>query len=487
MALRAAPRRRAASRRPRRRRATSTRSPPRCRATHVVIHLASNPDIAAAMTRPRHRLRRGHRAHTRASSRRCGAADAARSSTRREAACTAISASSRPREDHGPLVPTSTYGASKLAGEAMIASYTAMFGLGGCAFRFGNVVGPRQTHGVGFDFVRKLLADPTRPRDPRRRHAEQVVHPRARRGRGRAARRPTHDRAVRGLQRRDRRLHHGRARSPTSPSSASGSTRHPSRYEFTGGDRGWKGDVPIVRLNTDRSVGSAGERSSDPRDALRARDRGACSPKPARPARGLARRAQRRCSSIVTACSIAALVVDGVPHPPAAPRSWSCCRASSRRARQLRDAGLPARRRHEPTRHRPRVVARAERSTRQRGAARAALPLDDIVVLPARRRRWVRVPQAHAGHARRRRRRSRRSTSRRSVMVGDRWRDIEAGQAAGCRTVFVDHGYAERSAVEPRSRRFASLVEAVPGSSSTMRATQSDERKTCSDGNRPRA
>jgi D-glycero-D-manno-heptose 1,7-bisphosphate phosphatase len=32
----------------------------------------------------------------------------------------------------------------------------------------------------------------------------------------------------------------------------------------------------------------------------------------------------------------------------------------------------------------------------------------------------------------------------RSFMVGDRWRDIEAGVAAGCRTIFVDHGYVER-------------------------------------------
>ena len=32
----------------------------------------------------------------------------------------------------------------------------------------------------------------------------------------------------------------------------------------------------------------------------------------------------------------------------------------------------------------------------------------------------------------------------RSFMVGDRWRDIEAGRAAGCRTVFIDYGYAER-------------------------------------------
>ena len=64
-------------------------------------------------------------------------------------------------EDYGPLVPVSTYGASKLAGEALIASYCFMFDLSACVFRFGNVVGPRQTHGVGYDFVRRLLDDPT--------------------------------------------------------------------------------------------------------------------------------------------------------------------------------------------------------------------------------------------------------------------------------------------------------------------------------------
>ncbi|HVD00468.1 MAG TPA: HAD family hydrolase [Candidatus Dormibacteraeota bacterium] len=38
---------------------------------------------------------------------------------------------------------------------------------------------------------------------------------------------------------------------------------------------------------------------------------------------------------------------------------------------------------------------------------------------------------------------------RRSVMVGDRWRDVEAGRAAGCATVLVDHGYDERRADAP--------------------------------------
>ncbi len=36
-----------------------------------------------------------------------------------------------------------------------------------------------------------------------------------------------------------------------------------------------------------------------------------------------------------------------------------------------------------------------------------------------------------------------------SFMVGDRWRDIEAGQRAGCTTVFVDWGYAERRPEHP--------------------------------------
>jgi UDP-glucose 4-epimerase len=63
-------------------------------------------------------------------------------------------------EDHGPMLPISTYGASKLGCEALISAYCHMFGLAASCFRFANVVGPRQTHGVTFDFVRKLLRDP---------------------------------------------------------------------------------------------------------------------------------------------------------------------------------------------------------------------------------------------------------------------------------------------------------------------------------------
>jgi D-glycero-D-manno-heptose 1,7-bisphosphate phosphatase len=48
-----------------------------------------------------------------------------------------------------------------------------------------------------------------------------------------------------------------------------------------------------------------------------------------------------------------------------------------------------------------------------------------------------------------------------SVMIGDRWRDIGAGKAAGCRTVFVDWGYDEERPREP-DLTVSSLAEAVP-------------------------
>ena len=63
-------------------------------------------------------------------------------------------------EEYGPLYPISVYGAAKLGCEALIASYTGTFGLDALLFRFANVVGPRSTHGVAFDFVNKLRKDP---------------------------------------------------------------------------------------------------------------------------------------------------------------------------------------------------------------------------------------------------------------------------------------------------------------------------------------
>ncbi|MDP6099495.1 MAG: NAD-dependent epimerase/dehydratase family protein, partial [Candidatus Thalassarchaeaceae archaeon] len=63
-------------------------------------------------------------------------------------------------EDYGPLFPISLYGASKLGSEALIASWVGTFGLQAWIFRFANIVGARGTHGVIFDFIHKLRADP---------------------------------------------------------------------------------------------------------------------------------------------------------------------------------------------------------------------------------------------------------------------------------------------------------------------------------------
>lgn len=48
-----------------------------------------------------------------------------------------------------------------------------------------------------------------------------------------------------------------------------------------------------------------------------------------------------------------------------------------------------------------------------------------------------------------------------SYLIGDRWRDIEAGQRAGCRTAWLDFGYAERGPAAPADYRAATLAEAV--------------------------
>jgi len=65
-------------------------------------------------------------------------------------------------EDYSPLLPISTYGGSKLACEAMISSFSSMFSIRSTVYRFANVTGEGTSHGVVFDFVRKLRSDPER-------------------------------------------------------------------------------------------------------------------------------------------------------------------------------------------------------------------------------------------------------------------------------------------------------------------------------------
>ena len=68
-----------------------------------------------------------------------------------------------PTPEDGPFpIQTSLYGASKAAGEGLIAAYCEGFGFQSCIFRFVSILGERYTHGHVFDFYQKLKADPSR-------------------------------------------------------------------------------------------------------------------------------------------------------------------------------------------------------------------------------------------------------------------------------------------------------------------------------------
>ena len=232
-----------------------------------VIHLASNPDIAKAMTDPTVDFDEGTLlTHC-----------VVESARRAEVGLVLYASGSgvygeigeiAAEEDFGPLLPVSTYGASKLAGEAMISAYAHMFGTRGAAFRFGNVVGPRQTHGVGYDFVRKLTADPTRleilgdgTQSKSYIHVTDVVT------------------AVLGVATgttdafRVYNVATGDYITVTEIAEIAmdvlGFDPTSVRLDYTGGDRGWKGDVPIVRLNTDRIQSTGWSCRYPTADALR--------------------------------------------------------------------------------------------------------------------------------------------------------------------------------------------------------------------------
>ena len=125
----------------------------------VCIHLASNADIAKAVSDPTIDFRQGT-ALTNYVLEAMRLADVKKIYYASGSGVYGSVGLTESKEDQGNLLPISTYGASKLAGEALIHSYCHMFGMTGYAFRFGNVVGARQTHGVGLDFTKQLLRNP---------------------------------------------------------------------------------------------------------------------------------------------------------------------------------------------------------------------------------------------------------------------------------------------------------------------------------------
>lgn len=178
-------------------------------------------------------------------------------------------------EDHGPCIPISTYGASKMASESLIAAYCHMFGLVARVFRFANVVGPRQTHGVGYDFIRRLKNDPTALRilgDGTQKksyiHVDDVLE-----AIFLVAEKASKPYDVFNVATDD----YVTVRQIADLAVAiAGLQPGQVRYDFAGGDRGWKGDVPVVRFDCSKikALGwknrrSAAEALADAMEAMR--------------------------------------------------------------------------------------------------------------------------------------------------------------------------------------------------------------------------
>ena len=164
-------------------------------------------------------------------------------------------------EDHAPMLPISPYGASKLACEAMIHAYCKMFGLQSRVFRFANVVGGRQTHGVAYDFINRLRTEPSQLK---------IL------GDGSQSKSYIHvDDVISGIQHFVERdlepytyYHLATGDYLTVREIADLVVREmnlpPIQYAFSGGARGWIGDVPIVRFDLTKawSGGWRAKRSS---------------------------------------------------------------------------------------------------------------------------------------------------------------------------------------------------------------------------------
>jgi UDP-glucose 4-epimerase len=165
-------------------------------------------------------------------------------------------------ETYGPLLPISLYGSGKLACEALISAYSHLFNIQALMFRFGNVVGARMGHGVIYDFIVKLRKNPKELEilgDGRQEKPFFLVED-----------------CIDGM------LHafkHSNAQYDIYNLGSENFTNitriaeivtgviglKDVKFRYTGGRRGWPGDVPVVHLNIEKikALGWRPGRSSD--------------------------------------------------------------------------------------------------------------------------------------------------------------------------------------------------------------------------------
>jgi len=153
-----------------------------------------------------------------------------------------------------------------------------------------------------------------------------------------------------------------------------------------------------------------------------------------------------------------AIVRHGRPYPPATLEEFEILPGAAEAARKLRDAGfLLVGATNQPDV--ARGTQRREVVEAMNGRLLAEMPLAEILVCyedgddcPRRKPNPGLLLEAAETYA---------IDLSASYMVGDRWRDVEAGRRAGCRTIFIDRGYSERRPDPPADHDAADLTDAA--------------------------
>jgi len=165
-------------------------------------------------------------------------------------------------EEYGPLLPISLYGASKVAGEGLMSAFCHVFEMQAYIFRFANIIGPRATHGVIYDFINKLRKNP--------RELEIL-------GDGTQAKpyllvEDCLDGIFCALKNSDKQceIYNLGCNSTTSVKRIAETVVQEMglpdvRFKYTGGKRGWRGDVPQFQFNVEkmRRLGWSATHTSD--------------------------------------------------------------------------------------------------------------------------------------------------------------------------------------------------------------------------------
>ncbi len=170
-------------------------------------------------------------------------------------------------EEYPRMIPISTYGASKLASESLISAYCHMFDMTGTVFRFANVVGPHQTHGVAYDFIRRLAKDPAKlliygdgKQSKPYIYIEDVL----------AAFRLMEGKQTKGYDVFNVGSDNYLTVTEVAEIVVERMKLANVRFDYTGGVRGWKADVPVYRLKTDKIRGQGWSNRRSSREAVAA-------------------------------------------------------------------------------------------------------------------------------------------------------------------------------------------------------------------------